>query len=125
MPANVSVSRNGEMVVKLILYITGRKEGRKRNGCRTRTHLSVVNAHARTEHYFGPRPEAETVAMRKKEREKYPVSDPFSNRFAHRARTPIVGQFDERERLYNVRGEAVFPTFTVFRTRRYCKGRIL
>jgi len=68
-------SKRRNTVVELILYITGRKEGRKRNGCRARAHLSEVNAHARTGHYFvlrarRPRP---LRCEKKKKKEKYPT----------------------------------------------------
>jgi len=107
-------SKRRNTVVELILYITGRKEGRKRNGCRARAHLSEVNAHARTGHYFvlrarRPRP------LRCEKKKKREISDPFSNRFARRSRAHrwSAGPTGERERPRNCSGEAVFPTFTV------------
>jgi len=71
---------------------------------------------------FRLRPGAETVAMREKRREKYPVSDPFFQIVSHIA---LVGPTRENVTSEARRGE-FFPTFTVcFAREDIRKGRIL
>lgn len=81
-----------------------------------RAHLSEVNAHARTEHYFvcarGPR----LLRCEKKEEKNIP----YPTRFQIVSHIALVGPTRENGR--NFRGEArrVFPNFhRMFRTRRY------